>query len=352
MILDRIKPGGVLVAMDRDPAAAESARPLLEAEGSAFQFAQGNFAECSVPLEALGRGEAPLDGALLDLGLSSFQLADPGRGFSFQDGPLDMRFDPDQPLTAAEVVNRYPEERLRQVIKDLGQEPWATKIAASISRARHTAPLLTTEALANLVSRTIPRRFWPRRIDPATKTFQAIRMEVNDELGSLRRGLEEIVRHLKPGGRLGVVAFHSLEDKAVKDFLNVEARDCICPPQQPVCTCGTHQASVIIHPPHPLRPGKDEIEANPRSRSARLRGAIRLPADNPNRREKPASSKPRGCGGAKPLLQERKIMIAVQVNNVPARRALHSARKTRARASSPARRRGRPRLAGPWRGSR
>jgi 16S rRNA (cytosine1402-N4)-methyltransferase len=106
-----------------------------------------------------------------------------------------------------------------------------------------------------------------------------LRIEVNHEIGSLRKGLEEIVRHLKPGGRLGVVAFHSLEDKAVKDFLNVEAKDCICPPQQPVCTCA-HQASVIIHPPHPLRPGKDEIEANPRSRSARLRGAIKLPQES------------------------------------------------------------------------
>ena len=263
--------------MDRDPAAMARAAPLAEAYGDAFRFVQGNFADCSDPIEALQRGVAALDAALLDLGLSSFQLGDPERGFSFShDGPLDMRFDPDQPLTAAEVVNRYPEERLRQVIRDLGQETWAREIAAALARERRKAPLLATSELAGLVARVIPRRHWPRRIHPATKTFQAIRMEVNDELGALRRGLEEIVRHLKPGGRLGVVTFHSLEDKAVKDFLRVESRDCICPPQQPVCTCG-HQASILIHPPHPLRPGRNEIEANPRSRSSRLRGLVKLP---------------------------------------------------------------------------
>jgi 16S rRNA (cytosine1402-N4)-methyltransferase len=208
--------------------------------------------------------------------VSSYQLGDPARGFSFSlEGPLDMRFDPGQKLTAAQVVNSYPEGRLRQVIHDLGQESWAARIAATVVRERRKAPLLTTIDLAGLVARTIPRARWPRRIHPATKTFMALRIEVNDELGSLRRGLEEIVRHLKPGGRLGVITFHSLEDKVVKDFLNVEAKDCICPPRQPVCTCD-HQASLLIHPPHPQKPGTDEIEGNPRSRSARLRGAVRL----------------------------------------------------------------------------
>jgi 16S rRNA (cytosine1402-N4)-methyltransferase len=187
-----------------------------------------------------------------------------------------MRFDPADPVTAGDVVNSYPQRRLQEVIRILGGEPWAGPIASAIVRRRRRQKLSTTRELAELVGGVIPRRHWPRRIDPATKTFQAIRMEVNQELDSLRRGLEEIVKHLKPGGRFGVVSFHSLEDKAVKDFLNVEAKDCICPPLQPVCTCH-HLASLIIHPPHPLRPGKGEVEGNPRSRSARLRGAIKLP---------------------------------------------------------------------------
>jgi 16S rRNA (cytosine1402-N4)-methyltransferase len=273
-------PGGTLLAMDLDPEAVNRAAALSAEYGDAFHFVPGNFADSSDPIEALGRGKAPLDGAFLDLGLSSFQLNDPERGFSFAaDGPLDMRFDPEQQLTATEVVNTYPERRLRELVREFGEEPWAGPIAAAVVRRRRRTRFSRTRELAELIGGVIPRRHWPRRIDPATKTFQALRIEVNHEIGSLRKGLEEIVRHLKPGGRLGVVAFHSLEDKAVKDFLNVEAKDCICPPQQPVCTCA-HQASVIIHPPHPLRPGKDEIEANPRSRSARLRGAIKLPQES------------------------------------------------------------------------
>jgi 16S rRNA (cytosine1402-N4)-methyltransferase len=264
--------------MDRDPEAAARAEPLKAEYGGAFRFVQGNFADSSSPFEALGTGRAPLDGALLDLGLSSFQLGSADRGFSFAaDGPLDMRMDPTGSPTAAEVVNGYPEAHLKRLIRELGDEPWAGPIAAAIVRRRRRQPFRTTRELAELVGGVIPRAKWPRRIDPATKTFQAIRIEVNDELGSLRRGLEEIVSHLKPGGRLGVVSFHSLEDKVVKDFLNVEAKDCICPPQQPVCTCN-HLATLIIHPhPQPQRPGASEVEANPRSRSARLRGAIRLP---------------------------------------------------------------------------
>ena len=279
-------PGGLLVAMDLDPEAADRATPLVDEYGPAFQFVEGNYADLGGPIEALGRGVEALDGALLDLGLSSFQLDTPHRGFSFSnDGPLDMRFSGgpkaqyDRSLTAAEVVNKYPEERLAQVIRTLGQESWAVRIAAAVVRERRKAPLLTTSDLAGLVSRVIPRALWPKRIHPATKTFQALRMEVNDELGSLRRGLEEIVRHLHAGGRLGVISFHSLEDKVVKDFLNVEARDCICPPRQPVCTCG-HQRTVLIHSPHPQRPGADETGLNPRSRSARLRVAEKLPPTN------------------------------------------------------------------------
>lgn len=261
--------------MDRDPEAAERARRLGDEFGDAFRFLPGSFAGAGQALDQVRMGAA-FDGAILDLGLSSHQLGDPERGFSFSaEGPLDMRFDPGQPLTAAEVVNRYPEERLRQVIRDLGQESWAGPIVAAVVRERRKAPLLTTSDLASLVARVIPRLHWPKRIHPATKTFQALRMEVNGELEQLSRGLEEIGKRLKPGGRFGVIAFHSLEDKLVKDFLHVEARDCICPPRQPVCTCG-HRATLAILTPHPLRPGTDEIGLNPRSRSARLRAAERL----------------------------------------------------------------------------
>jgi len=279
--------------MDRDPEAEQRARTLASEFGDAFSFVPGNFAESSDPIEALGRGRAPLDGALLDLGLSSFQLDTPERGFSFShDGPLDMRFDPTQGVSAADIVNQYDEKRLKELIRRHGDEPWAGPIAAMIVRRRRESRLRTTRELAETVGRAIPRDKWPRRIDPATKTFQALRIEVNDELTSLLTGLEEITRRLKPGGRLGVITFHSLEDKVVKDFLHVEATDCICPPRQPVCTCG-HQASVIIHPPHPQRPDADEIELNPRSRSARLRGAIKVDPDNkPTKRRKNDRSKP------------------------------------------------------------
>lgn len=279
--------------MDRDPEAVPRAEALAAEFGQSFRFVPGNFADSSDPIEALGRGGAPLDGALLDLGLSSFQLDTPARGFSFNlDGPLDMRFDPSTGPSAADVVNRYDEKRLRQLIRDYGDEPWAGPIVAMILKRRRESPIRTTRELAETIGRAIPRQRWPRRIDPATKTFQALRIEVNDELTSLRRGLEEITRHLKPGGRLGVVTFHSLEDRLVKNFLNVEAKDCICPPRQPVCTCG-HQASVIIHPPHPLRPGADEIEINPRSRSARLRGAIKVdPANRSTQRQEIDRTKP------------------------------------------------------------
>jgi len=187
------------------------------------------------------------------------------------------------PYEQALALLEGPEGALREalaILDGLGAGP-----LAAIVRRRRRSRFARTRELAEFVAGVIPRQRWPRRIDPATRTFQALRMEVNDEMESLREGLEVIVSHLKPGGRIGVVAFHSLEDKAVKDFLNVEAKDCICPPHQPVCTCN-HRASVILPSPHPQRPGKDEIEANPRSRSARLRGAIKLQPDSGQHRKK------------------------------------------------------------------
>jgi len=232
---------------------------------------QANFADIhNLAMEA---GFGAVDGVLFDLGLSSFQLDEPERGFSFRaEAPLDMRMDPGQPVSAAELVNRMDQGDLARVIADLGEERWAKRIAEFIVRRR---PLATTTDLARAVEAAIPRGAWPKDIHPATRTFQAIRMEVNDELGSLEQGLKGAIQILKPGGRMAAISFHSLEDRMVKATIAAESKDCTCPPQQPVCTCA-HRAllRVITRRPHP--PGEDEIAANPRSRSAKLRVAERV----------------------------------------------------------------------------
>jgi 16S rRNA (cytosine1402-N4)-methyltransferase len=266
LILERIQPDGRLLAIDRDPAAVAAAR--LPAE-----LRQGDFRE----LAEIARraGFAAVQGVLFDLGLSSLQLGDPARGFSFRHpGPLDMRFDPGQALTAERLVNQLPEAELARLIRTYGQERWAARIAAFVVRRR---PLYTTADLAAAVEAAVPRRAWPRDIHPATRTFQAIRMRVNDELASLESGLEGALQILAPGGRLVVISFHSLEDRLVKRFLERESRDCLCPPEQPVCTCG-HRARLRVVTRRPLRPSAAEVASNPRSRSARLRAAERLAA--------------------------------------------------------------------------
>jgi 16S rRNA (cytosine1402-N4)-methyltransferase len=222
---------------------------------------------------AAGAGFGPVDGVLFDLGLSSYQLDTPERGFSFRaEAPLDMRMDPSQGVSAATLVNRMDQADLARVIARLGEERWASRIAQFIVRRR---PLATTSDLARAVEDAIPRAAWPRDIHPATRTFQAIRMEVNDELGSLEEGLKGAIRILKPGGRMAAISFHSLEDRLVKATIAAESKDCICPPQQPVCTCA-HRALLRSVTRKPIRPSEGEVAANPRSRSARLRVAERL----------------------------------------------------------------------------
>ena len=214
-----------------------------------------------------------MDGVLFDLGLSSDQLDDPRRGFSFrQDGPLDMRMDAHNPVTAERVVNELSERDLAAVIRRLGEERWAARIARFIAERR---PLKTTREVAAAVEAAIPRGAWPPDIHPATRTFQALRMHVNDELGSLAGGLRGALDILGPGGRMAVISFHSLEDALVKRFFAEESRDCICPPRQPVCTCA-HRAALRVLTRKPVRPTAEEVAANPRSRSARLRAAERL----------------------------------------------------------------------------
>ena len=232
---------------------------------------QSNFADIESAARAAGFGE--VDGVLFDLGLSSFQLDTPGRGFSFRaEAPLDMRMDPAQPVSAAELVNRMDQDDLARVIARLGEERWAKRIAEFIVRRR---PLATTSDLAKAVENAIPRAAWPRDIHPATRTFQAIRMEVNDELGSLEQGLKGAIQILKPGGRMAAISFHSLEDRLVKATIAAESKDCVCPPQQPVCTCA-HRALLRAVTRKPVRPTDEEVAANPRSRSARLRVAERI----------------------------------------------------------------------------
>ncbi len=270
LVLERVRPGGQLLGIDHDEVALAAARRRLAGFDPPPVLRQGNFAD----LAAIAReaGFDHVDGVLLDLGVSSPQLDDPARGFSFrQDGPLDMRMDRRSTLTAERVVNELPERELAGVIRRFGEERWAARIAQFVVRRR---PLRTTGELAAAVEAAVPRAAWPRDIHPATRTFQAIRIHVNDELASLERGLRGALDILSPGGRLVVIAFHSLEDGAVKRFLALESRDCICPPQQPVCTCG-HTASLRALTRKPVRPAPAELAANPRSRSARLRAAER-----------------------------------------------------------------------------
>jgi 16S rRNA (cytosine1402-N4)-methyltransferase len=214
---------------------------------------------------------------IFDLGVSSHQLDDASRGFSFRaEGPLDMRMDPTTPVTAERLVNQLSQPDLARTIRQLGEERWASRIAQFIVRRR---PLRTTRDLAAAVEAAIPRAAWPHDIHPATRTFQAIRMTVNDELGSLQRGLKAANKILSPGGRMAAISFHSLEDRIVKSFFFAESKDCVCPPQQPVCTCA-HRASLRVLTRHPVLPSEDEVRQNPRARSARLRAAEKLPDPN------------------------------------------------------------------------
>ena len=268
-ILRESEPGGLLLALDADPHAIEFARGSLSDYTDSVQFANTNFRE--LKRAANKYNFVPVHGVLLDLGLSSMQLAASGRGFSFQtEAPLDMRFSEKQTLTASDIVNTYAEADLANVIWELGEERLSRRIAKSIVRAR---PIRTTTELANVVAHAAPPG--RSRIHPATKTFQALRIAVNDELAALTTALEQARDVLGVGGRLVVISFHSLEDRIVKQFFQRESKDCICPPEQPACNCG-HKATLRILTKRPVTPSTAEIERNPRSRSAKLRAAERL----------------------------------------------------------------------------
>lgn len=267
-ILAASRPDGELLGIDADPDAISFAGQVLGSFGDRVVLQVANFRHLREVALALGFGQ--VDGILMDLGLSSRQLADAERGFSFnQDGPLDMRMNRSQRETAADLINALPEAELAELLWRYGEERHARRIARVIVSSR---PVSTTGQLADLVARTGGRR---EKIHPATRTFQALRIAVNDELEALNQALRQARDLLRPQGRLAVIAFHSLEDRLVKRFYQQEARDCLCPPEIPVCIC-EHRATLKVLTPRPVRPSAEEIARNPRSRSARLRLAERL----------------------------------------------------------------------------
>jgi 16S rRNA (cytosine1402-N4)-methyltransferase len=272
-ILDATGPDGKLLGLDRDPAALAIAARELARFGDRALLARANFAVLDDVADT--HGFSPVDGVLLDLGLSSLQLADDERGFSFRSrGPLDMRADPDLRDSAADIVNSWSEKDLRRVFAEYGEEPEAARVAGAIVRRRVKTPFEAADDLGRFVAGVKTRR--PRGIDPATRVFQALRITVNDELANLERGLAAAMRVLRPGGRIAVISFHSLEDRIVKRFFARESRDCICPPHLPTCVCG-HRAGLRVVTRRPLRAASAEVDRNPRARSAALRAAERLP---------------------------------------------------------------------------
>lgn len=275
-ILQASAPDGTVLGIDADAEAIASATRRLSASpdlASRMTTANANFRDIADVAQEQGHAAGSVDGVLFDLGLSSLQLDSEQRGFSFRrPDPLDMRFDVRQTLTADDIVNRYDRDDLADVIYQYGEERSSRRIAAAIVAAR---PLQTASQLADVIAGATPRRGGSRRIHPATKTFQALRIAVNDELGALGDGLEQAISLLKSGGRVVVIAYHSLEDRIVKNLFRREATDCICPPERPICDCG-HTASVRLVSRRVIKPSQAEIDGNPRSRSARLRVVERL----------------------------------------------------------------------------
>jgi 16S rRNA (cytosine1402-N4)-methyltransferase len=271
-VLEAASPGGSLLGIDEDVEVMVLARDRLARFGDAVACVQGNFRD--VDSICRQRGFAPVNGILFDLGLSTHQLASESRGFSFQiDAPLDMRFGPAVGATAAELVNETSEEELANLIWRFGEERQSRRIARAIVHGR---PLRTTADLAKAVEQAVGRRPGSQ-IHPATKTFQALRIAVNQELASLAEALPWAHGLLGFGSRLVVISYHSLEDRIVKQYIQRETRDCVCPPGQPVCTCG-HKATLRAVSRGAVLPSQEEIANNPRSRSARLRVAERLAA--------------------------------------------------------------------------
>ncbi|NWG34429.1 MAG: 16S rRNA (cytosine(1402)-N(4))-methyltransferase RsmH [Chloroflexi bacterium] len=268
-ILEACAPDGQLLGLDVDPQALETARKTLAPYEGRFHLAQASYTTLSAQLQRLDWDE--VDGILLDLGASSMQFDTPERGFSFQhDAPLDMRFDPRAPRTAADIVNGYSERELADLLYEYGEERDARKIARAIVRAR---PLHTTRQLVAVIEAVSPRR--GERLHPATRTFQALRIAVNDELSAVKAALPQAVAGLRSGGRLAVISFHSLEDRIIKEFLREQSRDLINPPYERIYK-EERQATLKEINRKPITPSEEEIRNNPRARSAKLRIAEKL----------------------------------------------------------------------------
>ena len=273
-IARRLTEGGRLIGVDRDRTALAAAKERLAPYADRVTLVHSNFAEIDAILDSLGI--PAVDGMLFDLGVSSPQLDDASRGFSYMaDAPLDMRMDKDDALTAGEVVNTCPQGELRRILYDYGEERYAPQIAAAICRAREKAPVETTLELVDIIRSAMPAQALREKQHPAKRSFQAIRIAVNDELGAVSRMMQAAVGRLNPGGRLAVITFHSLEDRIVKSEMQQAARGCTCPPEFPVCVCGKKPLVKLVTR-KPIVSGPAELEENPRARSAKLRVAEKL----------------------------------------------------------------------------
>lgn len=273
-IVKKLSEKGLFIGFDQDINAINTAKERLSEYSDRVKFVHSNFENIKEELEKLGIDG--VDGVLADLGVSSHQLDEADRGFSYmQDAPLDMRMDIRKDFSAYDVVNNYSEEELDKIIKEYGEENWSKRIAKFIVEARSEKAIKTTGELVDIIKKAIPKK---ARIDgphPAKRTFQAIRIEVNDELGVIKRLIDNTSQVMNKGGRICIITFHSLEDRIVKNEFRYLATDCICPPELPMCQCDKEKEVKVITR-KPILPSKEEVEINPRSRSAKLRVAEKL----------------------------------------------------------------------------
>lgn len=267
-ICERLSQEGTLIAVDRDTTALRAAEERLSGYDCSRKFIHANYSDVETIAQAADGG---VSGILLDLGVSSFQLDTAERGFSYMhDAPMDMRMNEDDPLTAYDVVNGYSEKDLARIIRDYGEENWASRIAKFITEARKETPVESTGQLVEIIKSAIPAKARRTGPHPAKRTFQAIRIEVNAELDHLRKAVEELPDLLEPGGRIAIITFHSLEDRIVKQAFDKRLNPCTCPKEFPVCVCGK-VADVKKVTRKPIEPSEEELETNPRARSAKLR---------------------------------------------------------------------------------